>query len=88
MKYYPIGTVVVLKDGTWPLMIYGRKQIAKKNLDMLYDYVGCLYPQGYVDNDYIVFFQHNDIDRVLHKGMNSTVETEMEKMLHISQTAQ
>ena len=23
MKYYPIGTVVVLKEGTWPLMIYG-----------------------------------------------------------------
>ena len=27
MKYYPIGTVVTLKDGDRPIMIYGRKQI-------------------------------------------------------------
>lgn len=56
MKYYPIGTVVVLKDGTWPLMIYGRQQMAKNKYDTVYDYVGCIYPQGYIDKDYIVFF--------------------------------
>lgn len=32
MKYYPIGTVVVLKNGTWPFMSYGRQQITKKIL--------------------------------------------------------
>lgn len=88
MKYYPIGTVVVLKDGTWPLMIYGRKQIAKKNINTVYDYVGCVYPQGYMEKDYVVFFQHNDIEKVLHEGMISTVEIDMEKMLHVSNTKQ
>ena len=86
MRYYPIGTVVVLRDGTWPLMIYGRQQVAKKNLNEIYDYVGCLYPQGYMDKDYIVFFQHNDIDKVLHEGFHSTAESELEKILHISET--
>lgn len=86
MKYCPIGTVVVLKNGTWPLMIYGRQQITKKNPDILYNYVGCLYPQGYIDKDYIVFFQHNDIDKILHKGMASSAETDMEKLLHIPKT--
>ena len=31
MKYYPIGTVVVLKNGTWPFMSYERQQITKKS---------------------------------------------------------
>lgn len=83
MNFYPIGTVVVLKEGTWPLMIYARKQMAKRNSNTIYDYVGCLYPQGYVDNDYTVFFQHKDIDKVLHYGMKSKPEEEMEKLLHI-----
>ena len=83
MKYYPIGTVVVLKNGTWPLMIYGRQQITKKNPAILYDHVGCRYPQGFIDKDYIVFFQHNDIDKILHKGMALSAETDMEKLLHI-----
>lgn len=86
MKYYPIGTVVVLKEGTWPLMIYARQQVAKQNADIIYDYVGCLYPQGYIDKEYVVFFQHQDIERVLHQGMYSVAETEMEKLLETSCT--
>lgn len=82
MKFYPIGTVVVLKEGTWPLMIYARQQMPKRNSDIVYDYVGCLYPQGYIDKDYIVFFQHEDIDKVLHYGMKSVAEEKMEKLLH------
>ena len=66
-------------------MIYGRQQITKKNPDILYDYVGCLYPQGFIDIDYIVFFHHNNIDKILHKGMASSAETDMEKLLHITE---
>ena len=87
MKYYPIGTVVVLKEGTWPLMIYGRQQVQPKNPDIIYDYVGCPYPQGYMDKNYIVFFQHEDIEEILHKGMDSSAEYDMEKLLHISEPA-
>ena len=83
MKYHPIGTVVVLKDGTWPLMIYGRQQIAEQRPETVSDYVGCLYLQGYMDKEYIVFFHHEDIDKVLHIGMNSDAENEMERLLHI-----
>lgn len=87
MKFYPIGTVVVLKEGTWPLMIYARQQMPKRSSDTTYDYVGCLYPQGYIDKDYIVFFQHEDIDKVLHHGMKSVAEEEMEKLLHVPEGA-
>ena len=83
MKYYPIGTVVVLKEGTWPLMIYARQQTQKRKADIVYDYVGCLYPQGYMDENYIVFFQHRDIDKVLHQGMYSIAENKMEQLLHL-----
>ena len=29
MNYYPIGTVVTLKNGNRPIMIYGRKEMKK-----------------------------------------------------------
>lgn len=87
MKYYSIGTVVVLKEGTWPLMIYGRQQTRPKSPDVIYDYVGCLYPQGYIDKGYIVFFQHEDIEKVLHNGMDSLAEYDMKKLLLSSETA-
>ncbi|MFQ9887219.1 hypothetical protein [Monoglobus pectinilyticus] len=31
----------------------------------------------------MALFQHNDIDKILHKGMASSAETDMEKLLHI-----
>ena len=45
MKYYPIGTVVTLKGGNRPIMIYGRKQIQEQT-GKEWDYVACLYPEG------------------------------------------
>ncbi len=42
MKYYPIGTVVTLKNGDRPILIYGRKQV-QADTNLLWDYVACLY---------------------------------------------
>jgi len=79
MKYYPIGTVVTLKGGDRPLMIYGRKQI-QENSNLIWDYVACLYPEGNIGDDYTFFFQHEEIEKVLHSGYHSQYE---EKMLQV-----
>ena len=44
-KYKPLGSVVLLKNGTKRVMIYGRKQILASTGE-LFDYVACLYPEG------------------------------------------
>lgn len=81
MTYYPIGTVVMLKNGTHPIMIYGRKQLQAGN-DFIWDYVACLYPEGNIEEDYTFFFQKEEISEVLHLGLQGVLEDKMLKILN------
>ena len=45
MRYYSIGTVVLLKNSDRALMIYGRMQ-RQQTSGKVFDYVACLYPEG------------------------------------------
>jgi hypothetical protein len=83
MKYYPIGTVVILKGGNRPLMIYGRKQIQASS-NLIWDYVACLYPEGNLGEEYNIFFQQEEIEKVLHIGYRSPYEDKMLKVLEAS----
>lgn len=81
MTYYPIGTVVTLKGGNRPIMIYGRKQI-QASTNLLWDYVACLYPEGNLGDDYTVFFQHEEVERVNHLGLCCEADARMQKILN------
>ena len=50
-KYLPIGSVVILKGAKRKLMITGYIQIDLKKLDKVYDYSGCLFPEGIINTD-------------------------------------
>ena len=67
MRLLPIGSVVKLKKGIKPVMIYGRKQ-KRKGSDKIYDYLGCLYPEGHISKQYNIFFMQSNITKVLYKG--------------------
>ena len=54
MRYYPIGTLATLKNGTHPVMIYGRKQL-QEGTNHVWDYMACLYPEGYISDNYNSF---------------------------------
>ena len=84
MKYYPIGTVVLLEGGDRPLMIYGRKQIQESS-DLIWDYVACLYPEGNLGEDYNIFFQDEEIDAVLFEGWSSEMDETMQKFINESE---
>jgi hypothetical protein len=73
LDYLPIGSVVVLKNGTKKLMIYGRKQM-QSGIKKIWDYVACLYPEGNLSEKYNVFFNHFEIDNVLFKGYEDDEE--------------
>ena len=79
--YLPIGSVVLLKDAKKRLMIYGRKKYVKSE-GKEYDYLGCLYPQGVLDNKEVVLFNQEDIQMIYFIGFQDLEELQFRKMMH------
>jgi hypothetical protein len=63
----PVGSVVLLEGGDKRLMIYG---IMQKNPDdsKQYDYIGCLYPEGFMGTEHNYLFNTEDIKKVEFLG--------------------
>ena len=34
----------------------------------MYDYIGCFYPEGYIDHDYTFVFNHDAIEEIIFVG--------------------
>ena len=71
--YLPIGSVVLLKNGKKRVMVYGRK-VRAKGEEQVYDYVGCLYPEGCLSSDNVVLFNHEQIQMVYFIGFQDLEE--------------
>lgn len=67
-KYLPIGTVVTLKNGTKKVMILGFCA-AEKEDTKVFDYSGCLYPEGIIDPSKAYLFNHEQIEEIYHLGL-------------------
>lgn len=65
-KLLPNGSVVTLKDGKKSLMIIGAMQKDEEN--NVYDYIACVYPEGYINSELFFLFNHEDIDNVRFVG--------------------
>lgn len=63
----PIGSVVLLKDATKRLMIYGVGQTDDTN-HVDYDYIGVMYPEGNMGEGSQFLFNHSDIAQVFFHG--------------------
>ena len=70
-KLLPIGSVVLLQGGTKKLMIIGLKPVAQEKPDDIYDYIGVLYPEGFLSNEYNFLFNHDDICDVVFVGYDN-----------------
>ena len=80
-KYLPIGSVVLLKGGTKKAMITGFCSVAEEDTKKMYDYTGCIYPEGFLDFDQICLFDHNQIEKVYHVGYIDEEEKSFKKEL-------
>ncbi|WP_166244938.1 DUF4176 domain-containing protein [Paenibacillus turpanensis] len=69
----PIGSIVLLREGTKKLMIIGRFQKLLSSAET-YDYIGCLYPEGYLKPDQNYVFNHDAIAEVVHEGYSNEEE--------------
>ncbi|MED1408246.1 MULTISPECIES: DUF4176 domain-containing protein [Bacillus] len=70
----PIGSIVILKEGTKKLMIFGRKQQVETDEVRKFDYMGCPYPEGYLNPDFTYLFNHDDIQEVVSTGYEDQEE--------------
>ena len=73
-KYLPIGTVVLLKGGKKRAMITGFCSVAQENKEKIYDYSGCVYPEGYLSSNQVCLFDHDQIDKVFFLGYEDEEE--------------
>lgn len=82
VEMLPIGSVVRLKEGAKRLMVCGVKQTDMDD-DKEYDYIGVMYPEGYIGAEYQFLFNHEDIDEVYFKGYNDEEREEFIEKLSI-----
>lgn len=62
----PIGSVVILNDGTKKVMITGYASKSADD-DRVYDYSGCIFPEGIMENVYCLF-DTSDIKELFFEG--------------------
>ncbi len=73
-KYLPIGTVVLLKGGKKRAMITGFCSVAQENQEKIYDYSGCVYPEGYLSSNQVCLFDHEQIEKIFFLGFEDEEE--------------
>ena len=80
-KYLPIGTVCMLKDGKKRVMITGFCTIPDDDKNKMYDYNGCLYPEGVITTNQTIVFNHDMIDKIYYMGYIDNDEKEFQNKL-------
>lgn len=70
-KYLPIGSIVKLNDNNKKMMIIGYYSLKYQNSVKIYDYCGCVYPEGMLLSNNLFSFNHQDIAEVLFIGFKS-----------------
>ena len=66
-KFLPIGTVVLLKNSQKRLMIVGLSQ-KQVDSDKIWDFSGCLYPEGIIDPERLYLFDYDQIEQIFFVG--------------------
>ena len=70
--YLPIGSVVLLRSGIKKVMVTGMMpRVSQEEQIMQYDYIGVLYPEGFIDTDSMVLFNHDMINDIIFKGYDN-----------------
>ena len=90
-KFLPIGTVVLLKGGKKELMIMSYCIIPAGDVydkngkvdvgEAMFDYGGCVYPEGMITSDQLFAFNHDQIEKVCFKGYETEAQKEISKVL-------
>lgn len=80
-EFLPIGSVVLLKNAKKKIMITGFCMVDKSNSNKMYDYSGCLYPEGIINTSTNILFDHNQISDIYYIGFKNDEENEFKGKL-------
>lgn len=69
--FLPIGSVVLLTNTLKKVMITGYLVVSNNNSKIIYDYAGCMYPEGVISSEQVIVFNRNQIKEVIHMGLKS-----------------
>ena len=81
-KYLPIGTIVLLKGGKKRAMITGFCSVAQENQEKVYDYSGCVYPEGSLSSHQVCLFDHDQIEKIFFVGYEDEEEIMFKQKLN------
>lgn len=91
-RFLPIGTVVMLNGGKKEVMITsycifptnGTVKDGKEivNEKKMYEYGGCIYPEGMINSNLICAFNHDQIAEVLYMGYETDKQKELSKVMN------
>ncbi|MCI8667689.1 MAG: DUF4176 domain-containing protein [Dorea sp.] len=77
----PIGSIVLLEEGEKRLMISGIMQSDASGNGEEYDYLGVLYPEGHIGDQFQYLFNHKDISEIIFRGFEDDERVEfLEKL--------
>lgn len=80
-RVLPIGTIVLLKGAEKRIMIIGYCKYKGDDTSKIYDYAGCVYPEGYISPDTTALFDHDQIDVIFSLGFRNMVQHEFQLKL-------
>jgi hypothetical protein len=76
----PIGSIVYLNDGSRKIMILNRGPLVViDEKTQMFDYSGCIYPVGLVQ-DQVLYFNQENIDRIIFEGFADDDEARFQEM--------
>ena len=81
-RFLPVGSVVLLEGATKRLMITGFCTIDSAESEKIYDYCGCLYPEGMISSDETALFDHDQIKEIYHIGFSDPEEVAFKERLN------
>jgi hypothetical protein len=78
-EYLPVGTIVILKNSNQKIMITGY--FGSDTNKVLYEYNGCIYPEGLIDSNKGILFNHKSIKEIIYSGLKDGEYEEFSKKI-------
>ena len=67
-KILPLGSIVLLNGGTKKVMIIGYCMKTPEKPNKIFDYCGCVFPEGVLRSDITCVFDHEQIKEICFSG--------------------
>jgi len=75
-----LGTLVKLSNISEKVLIIGFRGIDDRKI--MFDYIGLVYPYGFIDRKNVLLFNNSDVERILYDGYMSQEEIEFKNEIN------